>query len=52
MIKDIRDWYYPETEIISINPVGLKGLFRDEFTKAFLKEQSEIAPKTVQILGK
>ena len=24
--------YYPETEIISINPVGLKGLFRDVYT--------------------
>ena len=24
--------HYPETEIISINPVGLKGLFRDMYT--------------------
>lgn len=24
--------YYPDTEIISINPVGLKGLFRDVYT--------------------
>lgn len=23
--------YYPETEIVSVNPVGLKGVFRDEY---------------------
>lgn len=30
--KEIRDFaslYYPDTEIISVNPVGLKGIFRD-----------------------
>lgn len=29
-IKDFAARYYPKTEIISINPVGLKGLFIDE----------------------
>ena len=28
-LKKFRDIYYPETEIISVNPVGLKGLFTD-----------------------
>ena len=28
-IKTFRDVYYPETEIISINPVGLRGIFKD-----------------------
>lgn len=32
MIKLFRDIYYPDVEIISINPVGLKGLFKDEYT--------------------
>ncbi len=27
--KQFKDIYYPETEIISVNPVGLKGLFKD-----------------------
>ena len=31
-IKEFAQTYYPETEIISINPVGLKGLFRDIYT--------------------
>ncbi len=29
--KDFAHKYYPETEIISINPVGLKGIFKDEY---------------------
>lgn len=29
-LKDFAKEYYPNTEIISINPVGLKGLFREE----------------------
>lgn len=37
--------YYPETEIISINPVGLRGLFKDVYTeeyKAALAEQEKL----------
>lgn len=28
-LKDFADQYYPNTEIISVNPVGLRGLFTD-----------------------
>lgn len=31
-IKEFADAFYPETEIISVNPVGLKGLFKDEYS--------------------
>ena len=31
-MKKFAQMYYPETEIISINPVGLKGLFTDVYT--------------------
>lgn len=27
--KSFASTYYPETEIISVNPVGLRGLFKD-----------------------
>ncbi len=30
-LKKFADIYYPETEIISVNPVGLKGLFKDMY---------------------
>lgn len=38
-VKEHAKIHYPETEIISINPVGLKGIFRDIFTDNYLKEQ-------------
>lgn len=31
-LKSFSETFYPDTEIISINPVGLKGLFKDEYT--------------------
>lgn len=33
-IKNFAELYYPDTEIISVNPVGLKGLFRDIFQES------------------
>ncbi len=33
LTKNFAQLHYPETEIISINPVGLKGMFRDIYTK-------------------
>jgi len=30
-LKDFANLYYPDTEIISINPIGLKGMFNDQF---------------------
>lgn len=28
-LKDFASVYYPDTEIVSVNPVGLKGIFKD-----------------------
>ncbi|MCI6716290.1 MAG: glycosyltransferase [Mollicutes bacterium] len=39
---------YPDIKIISINPVGLKGLFHDVYTESYLKEHPEI--KNVEII--
>lgn len=30
-LKEFAKTFYPDTEIISINPVGLKGIFKDEY---------------------
>ncbi len=32
-MKRFAQIHYPETEIISINPVGLKGMFKDIYTR-------------------
>ena len=35
-LKNFANIYYPDTEIISVNPVGLKGVFKDIYTDKFL----------------
>lgn len=40
--KKFAEIQYPETEIISINPVGLKGLFRDMYTENYAKQYPEL----------
>ena len=49
---DYLETYYPDIEVISINPVGLKGMFRDVYTKSYLGEHPEIDPQTVEIIDK
>jgi len=39
-VKEFVELHYPDTEIISINPVGLKGLFIDKYTKEFSPEKT------------
>ncbi len=33
--KMFAQQYYPDTDIISVNPIGLKGLFKDLYTEEF-----------------
>jgi hypothetical protein len=35
-LKAFAEVFYPDVEIISVNPVGLKGIFKDEYQEAFL----------------
>lgn len=46
--KEHIDEVYPKIEVISINPVNLKGLFKDVYTENYLKDHPEI--KNVEIL--
>lgn len=41
-MKLLRDWRYPDVEIVSINPIGLKGLFRDIYTRSYLNANPDI----------
>ena len=58
-IQHVSDWrrlknfvatYYPETEVYIVNPVGLKGIFRDVYTKSYLDKHPEINETEVEIL--
>ena len=46
----IRDSFYPDTEIISINPIGLKGIFKDVYTEDFLNDNPGIDKNSVEIV--
>lgn len=40
-IKYFAEIYYPNTEIISINPVGLKGIFKDKYQNTEISEMDQ-----------
>ena len=40
-VKMFAKQYYPDTEIISINPVGLRGLFKDVYTEEYKASLAE-----------
>ena len=48
--KEDTTAHYPEVEIISINPIGLKGMFRDVYTKKFVDKCPELSNEKIQIL--
>ena len=60
----VRDWhlfakslrlFYPDLEIISVNPVGLRGLFKDVYTQEYLDANPEVREelgRNVEILNK
>lgn len=52
IFKEYIGRHYPDVEIISINPIGLKGLFHDVYTKSYLKEHPEINLDEIEILEK
>ncbi|MBQ2830440.1 MAG: DUF4422 domain-containing protein [Oscillospiraceae bacterium] len=49
-LKTFVEHFYPETEIISVNPVGLKGLFHDVYTESYLDQHPEIDRTQCEIL--
>ncbi len=48
--KEFAEIWYPETEIISVNPVGLRGLFHDVYTESYLDKHPEVAETKPEIL--
>lgn len=49
--KEFAQRYYPETEIISVNPIGLKGLFKDVYTQSYINDHPDIAKENIEIIG-
>ena len=49
-LKKFVGIYYPDIEIISVNPVGLKGLFKDVYTQSYVDAHPELKNENIEIL--
>ena len=49
-LKEFLVQHYPDTEVISVNPVGLKGMFRDVYTENYLDVHPELEREQCEIL--
>lgn len=49
-MKKFAERYYPDVEIVSVNPVGLKGIFRDVYTDCYLDARPEFDRTQCEIL--
>lgn len=50
-LRHFATQYYPDTEIVSVNPVGLKGMFSDVYTESYLNAYPELDQDTCEILS-
>ena len=50
--KIFRDRHFPKTKIISVNPVALKGIFEDVYTKDFVDSNHDMDISTIEIIEK
>ena len=48
--KNFKDTYFEETEFVSINPINLKNLFRNVYTRQYLENNPNIKNEDVEIL--
>lgn len=48
--KKFADVYYPDTEIISLNPVGLRGIFKDVYTRQYVHDHPELLGEDIEIM--
>ena len=49
-LKELRDLEYPDTRIISVNPVGLRGIFEDVYTEEFLTQEPDLNRTNITII--
>lgn len=48
--REFRDVQYPNTRIVSVNPIGLRGMFEDVYTKEFVEQTPELDKSKVTII--
>lgn len=50
LLENYAQLYYSDVEVISVNPVGLKGLFTDVYAKSYVDEHPELLKENVKII--
>lgn len=50
LLENFAQLYYSDVDVISVNLVGLKGLFTDVYTKSYVDEHPELLKETVKII--
>lgn len=45
IFKEHVEIFHPDVELISVNPVGLRGMFRDVYTQSYLDANPELVQK-------
>ena len=48
--QEFASWNYPDIEIISVNPIGLKGMFHDMYTESYLEAHPELDRSKCDVL--
>lgn len=48
--KQFTELHYPDVKIISVNPIGLKGLFKDVYTQSYVDEHPELLKEDIEII--
>ena len=48
--KEHINKFYPQIEVISVNPVGLRGMFKDVYTQSYIDEHPELLKENVEII--
>ena len=48
--KNFKDTYFEDTELISINPINLKSLFRNVYTPQYVENNPDIKNEQIEIL--
>lgn len=51
LIKEDIQNFYPEIEVISVNPIGLRGYFKDVYTQSFIDEHPELKDENIEIIN-
>lgn len=50
VFRQFRDTHYPDTRIVSVNPIGLRGIYEDVYTKGFLEQNPDMDKSGVTVI--